>query len=499
VLFNSFTFLAFFFVVVPLYYAARLEHRWMFLLAASLFFYATFRVEYVALLIGVTAVTYASGLALDRKRPRRILLWAGVVAVLLPLIALKYFDFLSASLAAWLGREASPLLPRLGLTAAAGLSFYTLSAVSYLVDVYRDERKAERHVGFLALYLAFFPKLLAGPIERFGSFIGQLRAPVRFDAFRVTSGLQQMLWGLVKKVVIADRLAVFVDATYRLPGFAAPADLVIATYFFAFQLYCDFSGYSDIAIGASRVLGFDLVENFRRPFLSTSVSEFWSTRWHLSLASWFRDYLYIPLGGNRVSRVRQAINVMAVFLISGLWHGANWTFVAWGGFNGLYQVIEVGLRRWEGRGRREPRERLRQEGQEGQEGQELGGRVGSAFKRMASATAQAALTFHLILVTWVFFRAESLADATTILSRIVSSLPILPSRIASRLSGGEMIGSLLLIAALLLIEAFDERRPLWERVRVQPVFVRWAVYYAMVFALLILGRWDVREFVYMQF
>ena len=292
-----------------------------------------------------------------------------------------------------------------------------------------------------------------------------------------------MLWGLFKKVVIADRLAVFVDTAYRLPAFTSPADLVIATYFFAFQLYCDFSGYSDIAIGAARVLGFDLMENFRRPYFSTSVREFWAGRWHLSLATWFRDYLYIPMGGNRVSRPRQALNLMTVFLVSGLWHGANWTFVVWGGLeravSGRRLVASPAPRRSLTRPDAVCRCRT--------------------GRRPVRSVLQATITFHLILLTWVFFRAASLADAITVLSRTAASIALLAVAPGRAPDESERALSLALIAVLLGVEALDERRPFWERVRAQPVFIRWAVYYAMVFSLIVLGTWNVRQFVYMQF
>jgi alginate O-acetyltransferase complex protein AlgI len=350
------------------------------------------------------------------------------------------------------------------------------------VDVHRGVLPPERHAGHLLLYLAFFPKLLAGPIERARPFLQQTRTPVSFDAAGVTSGLQLMLWGLFKKVVIADRLATFVDSAYGQPSFAPPADLVIATYFFAFQLYCDFSGYSDMAIGAAKVLGFDLMDNFRRPYLSTTVAEFWSRRWHFSLASWFRDYMYIPMGGNRVGPLRRALNVMAVFLASGLWHGANWTFLIWGGLNGAFTVAASAASPALARAR-------------------PGGRIGDRrpYTTAGVNLLLAVLTFHLILASWVFFRAESVADAATIFSRVTAASPSLPNLLRVRLASGSVVLSLALIAVLLAVEYVDERRPLWERVRVRPLVFRWAVYYALLIALIVLGTWNAREFVYMQF
>ena len=281
-LFNSFSFLAFFAVLGAVYYAIPHRLRWPLLVAASLYFYAAFSITYVALLIGVTLIAYLAGLALGAapdSRRSRIVLAVGVVSVLGALVIFKYYDFFAGTLDVLLANvglaSAVPLFPRLGLVVAVGLSFYTFSCVSYLADVYAGRLLPERHVGHFAVYVSFFPKVLAGPIERAQPLLSQLRRPVSFSAAEVTLGLQLMLWSLFKKVVIADRLAAFVDTAYGLPAFASPADLVLATYFFAFQLYCDFSGYSDMAIGAAKVLGIDLMENFRRPYLSTSVPEFW--------------------------------------------------------------------------------------------------------------------------------------------------------------------------------------------------------------------------------
>jgi D-alanyl-lipoteichoic acid acyltransferase DltB (MBOAT superfamily) len=406
---------------------------------------------------------------------RRITTTLVVAALLAVLLVSKYLTFTLASLAGLTGGAfALPgFLARLEWLGAVGLSFYTFSAISYVVDVSRRVIPAERQPARVALYLAYFPKLLAGPIERAPALLPRFDSPV-FNEAMVVSGLQQMLWGLFKKVVIADRLAVFVDRVYAQPSFAAPADLVLATYAFAFQLYCDFSGYSDIAIGASRVLGVDLAENFRRPYLATSVSEFWAGRWHLSLSTWFRDYLYIPLGGSRVPLARRMLNVLVVFLLSGLWHGANWTFAAWGGLNGLYVASGTAWRYW-----RRPGET---------EGASV---VMTAFRCLA--------TFHLVLITWVFFRAATIADALTVLSRVVSSAAALPLQVWARVQVGDLWLSFALVGLLMLAEWLDERRPLWKRLHDRPRPVRWAAYYAVGAALLVLGVWSRQQFVYMQF
>jgi alginate O-acetyltransferase complex protein AlgI len=387
-LFNSGSFLAAFAVFAVVYYAAARRFRWVLLLAASLAFYATFNVRYVPLLLMVTAVAYAGGAGIERAasaRARRAVFVTATAVIVAVLVTVKYLQAPGA---------------------LAGLSFYTFSCISYLADVYSRRIAAERHAGYFALYVSFFPKLLAGPIERAQPFVSRLRQPARFNAAAVTSGLQLFLWGLFKKVVIADRLASIVAAAYGRPAFASPADLVIATYFFAFQIYCDFSGYSDMAIGASRILGLDLMENFRRPYLATTTAEFWARRWHLSLTAWFRDYVYIPLGGNRVAPPRWAFNLLLVFVLSGVWHGAAWTFVVWGALNGVYVLVST-LRT------RRTQVRLTMD-------------ATPLFRKVA----QAVVTFHLILVTWVFFRAASLEDALTIFSRVAASAGRLPALLA---------------------------------------------------------------------
>jgi len=483
-LFNSFTFLAFFTAIVFVYYLIPSKYRWLLLVVASLYFYSIFHAGYVLLLFGVTLVVYLLGLAIGSAQSsfrRKTFLTLGVVIALAPLFVFKYFDFFAASLDTLLsgnetGGETS-LLPRLGLLLPAGLSFYTFSCVSYLADVYTKKLNPEWHLGRFTLYVAFFPKLLAGPIERATTFLPQLLSPTRFTPEGVTLGLQLVLWGLFKKVVIADRLAVFVDATYQTPAFASPVALLIATYFYAFQIYCDFSGYSDIAIGLARIMGFDLMENFRRPYFARSVPEFWSkNRWHISLNTWFRDYLYIPLGGSRVSKPRFYFNILAVYMVSGLWHGAAWTFVLWGGLNGFFHLMSMAVA-----------------GLKKKIAPNVGlpGPIGTILGIL--------LTFHLILMTWVFFRAASFADAITIFSRVWQAVPQLPTLLKSFPYTGEIYLSLALIGVLLLVEALDEWRAFWVNLRLRPVYVRWAFYYVLLFALLVIGQWGQKQFVYMQF
>lgn len=475
--FNSFAFLGFFAAVAVVYYAVPQRWRWVLLLAASYYFYSTFKLEYVALLAFSTIVAFCTGLAIGGRggARSRAALAAGIVLELAVLAIFKYFDFFAGSFEALFAKLGTPVaLPRLGLVLPVGLSFYTFSCISYLIDVHRGKLAPQRHLGRLAVYVAFFPKLLAGPIERAGSFLVELAKSVRFDPVMVAGGLQLMLLGLFKKVVIADRLADFVNAGFATPAFQSPVTLLIAVYFYAFQIYCDFSGYSDIAIGAAAVLGLRLMENFRRPYLSCSVHEFWSRRWHISLMAWWRDYLYIPLGGSRVSRGRWYLNVLIVFLVSGLWHGANWTFVLWGGLNGLYQVVysmSASARKF----------------------------VSRILPRWLWNGLGVALTFHLVLVAWIFFRAETFAKAWTVITRIVGALPRYPALLAAAKWPAEFWLALGLIVLLVVFEIFEEVHGFWRWLAARPVALRWGVYYAMAAALLVFGKWGVAEFAYMQF
>jgi alginate O-acetyltransferase complex protein AlgI len=465
--------------------------RWAWLLAASWFFYGASHPANLAYLGAVTLVVWACGAALQRtprETVRRALLAAGLVALIGSLVAFKFYDFVAGELERLAGPAAAGIatelaLPRLGVTAPAGFSFYIFSAASYLIDAFSRRLPAGQHAGDVALYVAWFPKIFAGPIERAGRFLPQVRAGLHPTPEQLVLGAQLIGWGLVKKVVIADNLAPFVDRTFGIAAFASPVDLLISVYFFAFQIYCDFSGYTDIAIGVSLLFGLQLMENFRRPYLARSTAEFWGERWHISLGRWFRDYLYIPLGGSRAGPVRQYLNLMLVFIASGLWHaglgyGVGWTFLVWGALNGGYQ--------WAGLLTRP-----------------LWSRLGERLPRLSRSRAWLALrvllTFHLIAITWVFFRAKSLADAWLILRKVGANLMEIPALLARYPFTTDHYTGFVLIATLVAIEWLDERRPLFQRLAAAPAAWRWAACYVGIFGLLILGRWQAREFIYMQF
>ena len=328
-LFNSFHFLVFFIVVTSLYFALPYKNRWFLLLISSCYFYMAFVPIYILILGFTIVIDYFAGIYIENAtgKKKKFYLIFSLIANIGVLAIFKYYNFINANLSFLLhGFALTNPLPYLSILLPIGLSFHTFQAMSYTIEVYRGNQKAERHFGIYSLYVMFYPQLVAGPIERPQNLLHQFRERYDFNYERVTSGLRLMAWGLFKKVVIADRLAIVVDTVYNNPEQHNSLTLIIATIFFAFQIFCDFSGYSDMAIGAARVMGFKLMTNFDKPYQSKSIHEFWK-RWHISLSTWFRDYFYISLGGNRVSIPRWYLNLFLVFLVSGLWHGANWTFV----------------------------------------------------------------------------------------------------------------------------------------------------------------------------
>ena len=348
-LFNSLHFLLFFPFVICIYFLLPRKVRWIWLLVCSYYYYMSWNAKYAALLAVSTAITWLSGLLIDRcsgqqngERKKKWLVAVSFILNLLILFIFKYFHFGLSALNKLLRLiHISPIQSSFSVLLPVGISFYILQALSYTMDVYRGKVKVERNIFKYALFVSFFPQLVAGPIERSQDLLPQILVPHDFDFDRVKHGLWLMLWGYFQKLVIADRLAVFVDTVYGDPANYLHGGVInlTALVFFAFQTYADFAGYSNLALGAAEVLGFRLTTNFVRPFFSINITEFW-TRWHVSLSRWFVNYLYIPLGGNRVGTFRRYVNIMIVFLASGLWHGADWTFLVWGGLNGMISITE---------------------------------------------------------------------------------------------------------------------------------------------------------------
>jgi len=475
-LFTSPEFLLFLPVTVLLYWWLPAGWRLPWLVLISLGFYASFAIENLAYLSAVAVIALSAGRYLARPDASRrcLVLWSGILALLGLLGALKYYDPLVRDVA-W--------LPQIGLSAPAGFSFYAFTAIALLIDRYRMPTEAVASVRQDLLYLAWFPKILAGPIERIAPFTAGLarRSPMKPIHFAI--GGQLFLWGLVKKVVIADNLAPYVDRVYAIPGYAVPLELIIASYFFAFQIYCDFSGYTDMARGASQLFGIRLSENFRRSYFAQSISEFWSRRWHISLASWFRDYLYYPFMGTSRTAVRMYLGLMIVFIASGIWHaglgyGIGWGFLVWGALNGIYLCVERALTPI----RRNLRTRLR-----------------GSFAGVIYGGFTTLLVFHLVLVSWVFFRAADLGDGITVITRIWPTLPELPGLVSRYPFTAEHVFLALLIVGLLAVELVMEQKGLRKRLSRAPLLLRWIAVYIGLFALLLLGRWQSEAFVYMQF
>lgn len=480
-LFNSFHFLYFFVVITTAYYALPHKYRWQLLLAASCYFYMVFLPIYILILGFTIVVDYYAGIFIENTEggKKRLYLIFSLIANIGVLAIFKYFNFLNDNLSFFLNSLGYVnSVPNLSILLPVGLSFHTFQAMSYTIEVYRGNQKAERHFGIYALYVMFYPQLVAGPIERPQNILHQFYERHKFDYKNVTDGLKLMAWGLFKKVVIADRLASVVNHVYENPTNFEGLSLIIATFFFAFQIYCDFSGYSDMAIGAAQVMGFKLMKNFDRPYLSKSISEFWQ-RWHISLSTWFRDYLYISLGGNRVSQSRLYFNLMVTFLISGLWHGANWTYVIWGGLNGLYLIIEFMLTKPFTNAinylkiNRFPF-------------------ILNVFKGL--------VTFNLICITWVFFRAKSVSDAFYIISHLFKDFTVkgVFSKLAVAKFDLQIIAFSLII--LILVEWLQRGTSLRNWLTVKPLYVRWSVYVFLGVVILLLGAYEQnQQFIYFQF
>ncbi len=380
--------------------------RWLVLLGASYIFYFTWMPWYALILILCSTATWwgAIHLAKIESSGRRKAVLSTLVAVnLIPLFFFKYFNFFNDSLRNIFSlSQLTYPIPHLELLLPVGISFYTFQAVSYCADVYKDRIVPERHAGLFALYMSFFPKLISGPIERGANLLPQLRNPMPFDSRLFASGIQLFFWGILKKIVIADRLGQYVDMVFAHPQDHWGLTAILAAWFFTLQIYCDFSAYTDMAIGCGRIFGIKLSQNFNFPYLAKSIADFWR-RWHITLTSWFRDYVYIPLGGNKVAPIRLSVNIMVVFLLSGLWHGAAWTFVFWGCLHGLFYLI--------GKNTEPYRTRIREF---------LG------IRGKAAEILQVFITFNLVSLAWVFFRAASIEDAFCLISHmfINLSLPI---------------------------------------------------------------------------
>ena len=396
-LFNSLQFFVFFIIVTIAYFNIHYRYRWILLLLASCYFYMAFVPVYILILGCTIVIDYFAGILIENSndKNKKIFLIVSLVVNIGVLAVFKYYNFFLHNLSkiSFLS-DFTGSLSYLKILLPIGLSFHTFQAMSYTIEVYRGRQKAEKHFGIYALYVMYYPQLVAGPIERPQNLLTQMHRENIFEIERVKTGLIQMIWGFFKKIVIADRLSLLVDHAYLDINSSNGLTLLVATIFYSFQIYCDFSGYADIAIGASKIMGIDLMTNFKSPYFSKSISEFWK-RWHISLSTWFKDYIYIPLGGNKVNKIRWYFNLIIVFVISGLWHGANWTFIVWGSLHGFYLVFAIEKEKWK---------------------QKLPFKV--RLPKFINKMIDILVTYLLITFAWIFFRSYDVRWALKIINKI---------------------------------------------------------------------------------
>ena len=470
-LFNSIAFLLFFPTVCLLYFIipSRCKRgRNMLLLAASYYFYMNWKPAYALLLLTTTFITYLSGMGMNhfQDKTRRKVVLAGSILVNLSLLLLfKYYNFIAENIETvlvWSGFAIK--LPEFHLLLPVGISFYIFQALGYSIDVYEGRIKAEGDFPTYALFVSFFPQLVAGPIERSGNLLPQFREEHRIDYNRIMAGLRLMLWGYFMKLVLADRCGLYVDAVFNNVDKHNGGAYLLASFLFPFQIYGDFAGYSLIAIGAARILGFRLMENFRRPYFSCSVNEFWH-RWHISLSTWFKDYVYIPLGGNRVGSIRQYINMMITFLLSGIWHGADWTFGCWGGIHGIQLCAEKNL--FVGRKRH------------------------AGFNWFIHWST----TFAIVCLAWILFRANTLQEAMLIISGLFIKMDV-PDITFAMFT--EITLALVALAILFCKEVSEELgwKPIlhWRPAVVSHLYIVFLIVFILLFGVL-----DGDQFIYFQF
>ncbi len=465
--------------------------RWVWLLAASCYFYMSFMPIYMLILGATIVVDYYAGIYIEQSQGerRKHFLWLSLLANIGVLAVFKYYNFINDNLS-WLltGFALKNPIPYLHIILPIGLSFHTFQAMSYTIEVYRGNQTAERHLGIYALYVMFYPQLVAGPIERPQNVLHQFYEKHHFDYQRVTDGLKLMAWGMFKKVVVADRLAVLVGQVYDHPSQYTGLPLWVATAFFSIQIFCDFSGYSDIALGSAQVMGFSLMQNFNRPYYAKTISEFWR-RWHISLSTWFRDYLYISLGGNRVGAWRKQWNLFLVFMVSGIWHGASWNFVIWGAMHGFYLVFANLTATHRNR---------------------LVARVGLLRLPRLYKFVQVSTVFGLTSFAWIFFRAKDFKTAWYIVTHLGVGLKIQWQQLAQGQQWEQYVflhkgigffGVAIAVIILMELVHWQQRtKQLRVYLQTQPWLWRWTLYYGIVFAILLLCMYQApAQFIYFQF
>lgn len=439
------------------------------LLFVSYALYAQANMAYTLILLGVTFITYVFALLLEKSKeikPKRILILCGSLLALLPLLVFKYYNFIiETSNSFFESIHCSTVLPGLNWAVPLGISFFTFQAVGYLFDVYYQRIKAEHNWLDYMLFVSFFPQIMAGPISKAKDLLPQIKTCRKFNPNMATLGLKWFTWGLFMKVMMADRLGMYVDKVLDNYSFNSGTSCLLAAVFYSFQIYGDFAGYSFMAMGVGKIMGFNLINNFQRPYLSTSITDFWR-RWHISLSTWLKDYVYIPMGGSRCSRVRNYWNIFVTFLVSGIWHGANWTFIFWGVLHGVIQIIEkvFGLQKCS---------------------------ESNLFVRFFRIF----ITFMLVTIAWIFFRQPTIVDALNVIDRIVTDHGAL-----FKPSNKDVVFSLLSIAIVTSVDLMREfNAKKFYRLLNAPVIYRWCAYYALLLLILLSGVFDSSQFIYASF
>ena len=467
-IFNSLAFLVFFPAVTLIYFLLpSLRWRNMFLLIASYYFYMNWKPEYALLLFTSTFITYLASLGIERyERHKKLWVTLSAVSNLSILFFFKYYNWLGANITAGLQSAGLAIeIPHLDILLPVGISFYTFQALGYTIDAYRKDVKVERNFFRYALFVSFFPQLVAGPIERSTNLLQQFYDKRSFDYANFMPGLNLMLWGYFMKLVVADRCALYVDAVFNNPAHHNGGSFLLASILFTFQIYGDFAGYTYIAIGAARIMGFKLHDNFRRPYFATTITEFWH-RWHISLSTCFRDYVYIPMGGSRKGNAKTYRNILLTFLLSGIWHGANWTFVLWGTLHGLIQCIERAFK-W-------PK-------------QQFAG---------LSRVAHYGLTMSIVVLAWLLFRADSIQAAWWALTQIFTNMAM---PFVGFNNPTEWALVLLGVSILMVKEIIDERGINFHLSQSKSWLVRHTYALGMMFVILLCGVLEGGQFIYFQF
>lgn len=479
--FDSSIFILFMVIVFIIYWSINSKYRWILLLLASYYFYMSWDIKGISLIIFTTILSYSSARLMERtnkKKKRKLILFLTLVIILGILFFFKYFNFFSNTTRKIFMLFSIKLHPMtLKLFLPIGISFYTFQTIAYLVDVYRENIKSEKHLGKYAVFISFFPQIVSGPIGRANSLLPQINSEHIFNYEKVTYGLKQIAWGVFKKFAIANTLSIYVDKIFNDVHNYKGFSLIIVSLFFTLQIYCDFSGYSDIAIGLAKLLDIDLITNFKSPYFSSSIKEFWS-RWHISLSTWLRDYIYIPLGGNRCSKLKNKMNLIITFLVSGLWHGANWTFIFWGGIHGIAQVIE---------------------------------NLFNKGKKHINESKNIKWFIKVILVilfcnlAWIFFRANSISDAKYIFANMLKGIEnptayIINGQLDLQLN---KIQFLILFISILLLGIFDFislKKDVISLVSNMSLIIRWTIYLLLIIITIVLIPVSVNSgFIYAQF